>query len=1301
MGRPETPVDPAAGPVQQFAYALRKLRREAGGISYREMSRRAHYSVTALSQAASGDQLPSLPLTLAYVKACGGAEDEWERRWNAVDSELAATVREDDAEPPYQGLARFEPSDHERFFGRDELVGELARTVAVHRFTAVFGPSGSGKSSLLRAGLVPRLRGGASAFRLAAIRLLAPGEHPLDTHAAVLGPPAGSGPHPPDTLLVVDQFEEVFTLCRDQAERTAFIDLLLRARDPDSGLRVVIAVRADFYGRCAEHRELARALREASVLVGPMNAAELRQVVVGPAKTAGLIVERALTARLVREVEDRPGGLPLLSHVLRETWLRRQGRTLTEDAYRAAGGLDGAVAQTAEDVFTRLPPGQAALARPLLLRLIAPGDGSPDTRRPVPRAELDIAGTDDVDEVLDRLARARLLTLDDDTVTLAHEALITAWPRLSGWIDEDRERLRAHRRLTEAARVWLDLDEDDGALYRGARLVTAEEIFRSPGLAGVGPAPALTPAEDAFLTASLAGRTRSRRRRHVLLATLCALLALALVAGATAWQQSRTSEARRIEAEAGRLAVVATGLRSTDPQRARRLSVAAWRLASTPETRSALLGALGQRERDVFVVPDDTGTASPGGTGDPSAADAAPAPSPDADRFLSADGRTLLSVSARGVTSWDVTAHRRTGIRPLPGADFPDAEVTTWTVAGPDNRTVALLENDGIRLWDVRGGRFTGRLATAPPLSAAFGPDGRTLLVEGWDEKHVGESLFEVWDIPRERRLLTLPGGERAMLENTAVSPDGRLITACTGERLVIRHLREQGGRPLRWPGSVPCARSSHAFTPDGRTVAFTTEDGFHLVDARTGRTKQHVSAPELAEFRFSPDGRFLLGVSLTDEILLWRLAAPESPALRYVPSGESPTDVRLDVDGRAIRYLSAGGTTVRTLSLDDILTSGRRGSAVDSARWSPDGQSLAVAESGGEHPAYLLADARGRETARLPGTPCPPVPREETDSLPVFDFGAEEEVIGAADSGVPVDCVDHLAFGADGRRLVYGALPQTPESHTTPQRVTVWDVRERRAVTTIDLARGTTPGKDDEMPSEVTGLAITADGRTLAVSRSGERSVLELWDVRRGTRLRTLSGFSGPGPLWHPDGTTVVSRGGSVADVPSGTVRDLVLSGEEVTALAFSRTGDRLAVGDELGRVTVWNGTLRERIDTVAALDSTPSGEYDEAVSALAFSPDGRTLAVGGDNGTVQLWDAASRRLTGTPLPTPGETVFSLTFDASGDRLRTTTGHLRAHTTDLAPDRVADRLCASLKSGLSQAEWRSYLPTVPYRRTC
>ncbi|WP_456319221.1 nSTAND1 domain-containing NTPase [Kitasatospora cathayae] len=549
--------------MQRLAHELRELRRAAGSPSYRAMAGAAGFSVTTVSQAAAGERLPSLAVLQGYVRACGGDPAQWEPRWKEAKAAVAGVVHEDaaDARPPYRGLARFEPDDHHLFFGRDRMVEELKRLVRDHRFAVLFGASGSGKSSLLRAGLIPALRQEIARMgRPAVLRVLTPGTLPATTYAHLLAPAESE----PESWVVVDQFEEAFTLCQDRTERARFLDLLLAAREAGSRLRVLVAVRGDFYARCAEHRTLADALRGAALLLGPMTADELREAIVKPAQTAGWLVERELTARLVDEVEGEPGGLPMLSHALLETWRRRRGRILTVAAYEAAGGVRGAIAATAEEVYGKLSPDQARTARHLLLRMVEPGQGAPDTRRPLTRAELDECTDPEAPLVVERLARARLLTADEVGVYLAHEALITCWPRLHGWVEEGRERLRHHRRLMEATRSWLEHDRDPGALYRGARLARAEELFADDGT--------LTESERAFLTAALSAReterqaaARTARRSRFLATALSAVLAVAMVVGLAAWQQHRDS-ARQRKSAARRVAEVADALRTSDPR---------------------------------------------------------------------------------------------------------------------------------------------------------------------------------------------------------------------------------------------------------------------------------------------------------------------------------------------------------------------------------------------------------------------------------------------------------------------------------------------------------------------------------------------------------------------------------------------------------------------------------------------------------------------------------------------------------------------------------------------------------------
>ncbi|GAA0593155.1 helix-turn-helix domain-containing protein [Streptomyces crystallinus] len=600
MARPEKPLDPGTGPVAQFADGLRCLRREAR-LSYRALAQRSSYSPATLSQAAAGEKLPSLAVTLAYVQACGAGTDlaGWEARWHQAEQAVRralASVRtgtEADAPAPYRGLARYEPTDSALFFGRSRLTDQLLALVGRERVSVVIGPSGSGKSSLLRAGLLPRLQHpgptDTSGLRPAGLRICTPGSRPVSRHGALFVPreseAAGAAERTgDDTVLVIDQFEEVFTLCSDVDEREAFVGLVLAARERGSRLRVVLGVRADFYSHCLRHPGLTEVLREAALPVGPMSTDELRQAITKPAVAHGLVVERALTARLVADVSAEPGGLPLMSHALLETWRHRTGRTLTLEAYEATGALDGAVAKTAETLYASLDDRQALLVRRVLLRLITPGDGAPDTRRPTPRSELDFGHPEEISAVLEQLVRARLITLDDGHIDLAHETLIRAWPRLNSWIAQDRERLQLHRQLSDAARTWQQLGRTTSELWRGARLDAARAVFAPPSRQAD-----LTPAESAFLHAALRERRHATLRTRAQAVAVGLLVGLTLLASALALRHHPADRNERLRTTARELAHTADSLRPSDPALSARLGLAAWSIADLPETRAALL----------------------------------------------------------------------------------------------------------------------------------------------------------------------------------------------------------------------------------------------------------------------------------------------------------------------------------------------------------------------------------------------------------------------------------------------------------------------------------------------------------------------------------------------------------------------------------------------------------------------------------------------------------------------------------------------------------------------------------------
>ncbi|MFF7446625.1 MULTISPECIES: helix-turn-helix domain-containing protein [unclassified Streptomyces] len=1230
-GRREVPVDPAAGPVQRFAWELRELRARADGSTYRALARRAGYSVTTLSQAAAGEQLPTLPVALAYAGACGGDLAQWEARWKqAVEDSAACNPGGNDGSPaPYQGLARFETAGSALFFGREQLTAELLDLLGRRRFAAVFGPSGSGKSSLLRAGLIPLLRSGEQPGpRPAAIRILTPGERPARTHASLLAPaPPRDGAAEADTIVIVDQFEEVFTLCHDPAERARFIDQLLTARRPESRLRVLVAVRSDFYGRCAEHRELADALRDANLLVGAMSQAELRDAVVKPATATGLTVERALTACLVAEVADAPGGLPLLSHALLETWRGRRGKTLTLAGYEAAGGLHGAIAKTAEEVYGRFTADQAAAARRVLLRMVAPGDGTPDTRRPLDRSELPATGREATAHVVEALAGVRLLTLDGDTVEFAHEALLTAWPRLRGWIEEDRERLRVHRKVTEAARAWQELGRETGALYRGSRLAAAQEHFGGAAHAD------LTDVEHAFLDAGRRHEHRGRRRHRMMLTAVTAALCLALLAAGLAMGQWRTAVTAQHLAQSRQLAAQSGALLDSEPDLAALLAVHAYRTSPTREATAALYAAAALPPRLRLTggaAPVDSLAASPDGhtlaahskdgrlriwelpagrvrhtlTGH-GAGDVA---------VFSPDGRTLAVAAEGSATVWDAVAGRRLGT-----FGVPDGAVRGLAFS-PDGRMLAAASPMAVRVWEVATGRVRHRFTQHPdPEAVAFGPDGRTVAAVG------SHGPLRVWDMAT--------GHVRTARDNQVdvltveFSPDGRRYATLREDGVV--QLREVAtGAVRRTLRGGPTGIHQVAFSSDGRTLAAPGRGGtVRLWDTASGTARATVTADHhgqgVMRVALGADGRTLVTSSNRDPSLRVQRLPTGEP--RAVLRGEADTHVNgmaFSPDGRTLATVRQGPPGRGSAQLWDATTGHGQ------AALTLDAPSAAPPEEGWPGVLRLGAVAftpTGRAlAARAVGNGVIEVRDVATGRL------LHRRVLGAGHTAV---------FSPDGTRLAHvGENGVVRIWHLSTGVVRIWQ-RSTGALRTARTGTGQT----------VRTVAFTPDGGTLAVvgiEPGGDEVALVDTDTGRTRHTVEPRGHSPLTVAFSPDGRTLAT----------------VTSGGGVVKTWDARTGGLL------GGFTV-------------------GGE----VASVAFSPDARTLATSGTPG-VQLWDLATRQVRAT-LPT--RSLAPVAFGPDGRTLAVSEGgSAELRPVDLPdPTRALRTICEAVDTPLTPAQRSRYLP--------
>ncbi|MEU7576648.1 hypothetical protein AB0B50_03465 [Streptomyces sp. NPDC041068] len=1247
--------------LTEFAGDLRQLREKAGSPPYRQLARDAHYSSTTLADAAGGRRLPSLPVTLAYVRACGGDVTSWEERWRTLSARLAASeaaeesagVEEPEERGPYVGLAAFQPEDSAWFFGREQLTDDLVHRVRARRFLAVFGASGSGKSSLLRAGLLPRVHDAPDAKGLTV--LFAPGAHPLEECAARLAAVSGGSAtalrrdlatdpralhltvlkalvdQPPDAelLLVVDQFEEVFALCSDAEERTRFITALLTAAGAaNSRTRAVLGVRADFYARCAQHPDLVEALRDAQFLVGPMTTDELRRAISRPAARAACTVEGALLARVIADATGRATVLPLVSHALRETWRRRSGSALTLSGYEAAGGIHHALAQTAEAVYAGLAGGQRDLARTVLLRLVAINDGTDATRRRLARADLDSLSEDraGIGAVLDALAGARLITLDTDTVELTHEALLHAWPRLRQWIDEDRVGLLLHQRLSEAATAWDRERRDPGALYRGTRLAAAEESFAAPDSA-------LTPLERDFLTASTAARDRERRtsvrttrRLRRFTVTLSVLLVVALLLGLIAWDQYQTSESRRREAVAEQrgtlsrqLAAQAANLLADESDLALLLAVYAYRVLPTPEATASLLAAASRPLQQRLT----------GHAGEVESV------------AISPDGRLVAGAGHDGtVRLWEAaTDKQRRALKGHRGA-------VNAVAFSPDGRSVVSAGHDGtVRLWNTATGKRQSVLKghQGPVNSAVLSPDGRTVASGGHD------GTVRLWNTGtgKQRRALS---GHRGAVRSVAFSPDGRTL-ASAGEDGTVRVRDAVTGKERTTLEGHEGAVNSVAFSPDGRMAVSGGKDGtVRLWNAATGKERitltEHRS--DVESVAFSPDGGMVVSGARDGTVRLWDT---DGGARRAVLSGHGSAvwSVAFSRDGNTVVSGGRDGT-VRLWSVATgkarITAAGHR-EAVLSVAFGPDGRTVASAAKDG---TVRVRDAvTGRTRTTLKG-----------------HKGA----------------VNSVAFAPDGRTVVSGGEDDT---------VRLWNAAtgEQRAVLT-------------EHQGSVHSVAFGPDGRTVA--SAGHDGTVRLWDPDSGKQRDVLKGHRGSvySVAFSPDGRILASGGhdGTVRlwDTTTGKARTVRTGAKSpVRSVAFAPDGKTVAGGGDDETVRLWDTDMGRSRGVLTA--------GRRGAQSVAFSPDGRTLAGGGRESAVRLWDVATG-LQKAVLPGREGPVWSVAFSPDGRTLAGggDDGSLRLWNVLLSADEAISRICRSLRRDLSPQERARYLHD-PYqqspRRAC
>ncbi len=1247
-----------------------------------------------------------------------------------------------DPRNPFKGLHAFTESDAADFFGRDALILELAETIDEmlaaeysatpgSRLLTVIGPSGSGKSSTVRAGLLPELRKSAlpGSEKWVYLEPIVPGQHPLEALVLALAPrlpnrslrsirkdlddDSARGLHllatqlikQPDTrvVLTIDQFEELFAQAISEQERLRFIDLLVTAAtEPRGPLIIVLTLRADFYDRPMHYPQLSYLIEAHQTSVLPMNPHELRAIIERPAvlPNVQVIFEDNLVGDLLFEAQGQIGALPLLEFTLDQLFRLREDHRLTRKAYRQIGGVKGALAKHAESTYASLrSEEQRQLARALFLRLIDPGISEQDTtRRRAPLSELSLPDQQQtvlLREVADAFVAARLLTTNEKagitTIEVSHEALIRKWARLAEWLHEAREDIVVQQTINADAMEWARRGSPEDRLYRGTQLVEAQ-VWAARNMANTD--------EIAFLKASVAEHKRQevaeqhRQARELKLKRqtvnrlrgLVAFLSLFLVASIVFTsviglylqqiiQLRQQAITERDLAISRALVVDATNaLDNNQLDLALLLSVKASQVVDNYETRSTLLAVMEKNPQIVTMLH--------AGVRDIKMLAFSHDP----------NGHLLIAADVNGVSVWDT--QKRTPPRPLALKNGPTSIGSAALSA--DDRTLAISNGDGVWLWDIQKDTQIDKLdgpmvhprpgSLIPLTTIAMSPKGKLVAsarcyMYSTDANALCiETKINLWNIvsqPRQLLFSTLVSGSANSL---AFNSNSTILAMSTNTDI---QLLDVGTGLLLSSTPVNGGANSVAFSPTDSTMLASggIDRAVHLWTIVSGQLtplstlQGHIDA--VTSVTFSPNGNTLASASMDKMVRLWNVApgqTPGQPITTLNGDGQAKTQVAFSPDNKTLA--SAG--TGEAFLLWNIASESPIGQRLaDASGWrsslfSPDGTLLIT---GGTEEIFLQ-DAK---TGQL------------VQTLDMSNFPLRVSQIGQRK---PVHVLQNFAFSANGAILAAGRVDGT---------IVLWNMKTRKPI-----------GAPFTYPDLLQRVILSANGRILAASGGGGKILL--WNVATRARINSLS-YPNPAGLpppiaLSPDGTMLAAGGcgkaSSNGDCGQGQVllwnvatdqsRGVSLLGHNsiVKDVAFSPVGTTLASSSQDG-IILWNVNTRTQTGPLLSILANTT-TFSDYYGNLLFSPDGKVLVSYSSPGTpfvFVLWDVAQMQPFAPAFNEADATMGSVAFSPNGRQLATVverSGKDIYTLWDITVPLWRDQACTIANRDLKVEEWKQFL---------